>query len=137
MGMYEQFVHNSIMESRTATTPKASSIQYGWYEIVNNTVHFFQTPCNIALIVEQLSNYNVILRKQIEIENDEFGNKNTMIDKRRHESTLFPTAPECTPNAQCDKRNGGHSKVENDWIKPNKCAHITCFLRSAKTKKKL
>ena len=75
--MCGQFVDNNNMESRAATTPKASSMQYGWHEIVNNTVHCFQTPHNVALIVEQLSNYNMTLRKQTELRTMSLVNKTT------------------------------------------------------------
>ena len=80
----------------------------------------------------------MMLRKQIEIENDEFGKQNNvMIDERRCESNLCPTAPEHAPKTQYNKRNGGCSKVENDWIKPNKFAPMTYFFKKYKNEEEV
>ena len=128
MGMYEQFVDTNDMECRMASTPKVRSMQYRWYEIINNTVHYFQAPYNIALIVEQLSNYNVLLRKKNQNEKDEFGKQNnTIVDEHRHESNLCTTAPEHMPKTQYNKSNVNRISAYLQLI----------FLRSAKAKKKL
>ena len=63
---------NMNTERSVEITTKASIMKYGWFQMINNTVHYYQTPCNIALIVEQLSNYNSLLREQIETEEDVF-----------------------------------------------------------------
>ena len=55
-----------------------------------------------------------------------------MIDECRYESNLCPKAPENAPKTQYNKTKGGHSKVENDWIKPNKCVPITYFFKKCK-----
>ena len=41
----------------------------GCYQIINNTVNYYQTLFNIALILEQASNYDNFLREQINNEN--------------------------------------------------------------------
>ena len=71
--MYEQHSMKSMKTERSVTmTMKVSNMKCGWYQIINDTAHYYQTPCNIALIVEQLSSYNSVLRQQIKTEEDAF-----------------------------------------------------------------
>ena len=79
MGVYEQFSDDNSMEDRTSSTLKTRNMKYGWYQIVNNAVHYFRTPFNVVLIVEQLSNYNMMLRELIEIDNDGCMKQNVLI----------------------------------------------------------
>ena len=39
-------------------------MKHGWCEKIHNTVFYHQMPFNIAVIIEQLSNYNNVLREQ-------------------------------------------------------------------------
>ena len=43
-------------------------MNHGWYETINNAVCYYQTPFNVAVIIEQISNYNKILREQANME---------------------------------------------------------------------
>ena len=65
MGMYEKFSDKNNTESRTPSSSEERNMKYGWFQIVNDIVHYFQSPFNVALIVEQLSNYNMLLRENI------------------------------------------------------------------------
>ena len=76
-------------------TTKASNMKYGWYQMINNTANYYQTPYNIALIVHQLSNYNSLLREQIKTEEDALiKQKHKISDKKRHASKLCESATE-------------------------------------------
>ena len=67
--MYEQHIKKNMKpECSASMTIKAINMTYGWCHMVNNTVHYYQNHYNIALIIEQLSNYNSVLREQIEME---------------------------------------------------------------------
>ena len=39
-------------------------MKHGSHETFNNTVYHYQTPFNVALILEQVSNHNNVLREQ-------------------------------------------------------------------------
>ena len=69
--MYEQHSMKDVKTYRSAAmTLKASNMKYGRHQMINNTVCYYQTPCNTALIVKQLSNYDNMLREQIETDED-------------------------------------------------------------------
>ena len=87
--MYEQhIIKNMKTECRAVMTTKESVMKYGWYQMVNNTVHHYQTPYNIALIVEKISSYNSVLRGQIEIEEDEIQQNHKSSDVKKYKSKL-------------------------------------------------
>ena len=134
--MHEQCEENNSMEHSTSTTPKASNMNYGWYQILNNTAHHYQTPYNVALIVEQLSNYNVLLRVQKKMEKDVFTKQNNLIsDESRHASKLCTSATEHMPKRVDRKSYGNDSKVNfNAWIKPKKFTPTTYFFKRSKCK---
>ena len=77
--MHEQCNMKNTMEHVMSTMLKASNMAYGWHQIINNTAHCYDTPYNIELIVEQLSKHNMLLRDQIETENDVFAKQNNLI----------------------------------------------------------
>ena len=52
---------NMNAERRMEMTTKSSTMKYGWCQMINNTVHHYQIPYNIALIIEQLSTHNSML----------------------------------------------------------------------------
>ena len=70
MGVYEKFSDDNSIECRTSSTIEVRNIKCGWFQIVNGAVHCYQSPFNVSLIVEQLSNYNVLLRENIEMDKD-------------------------------------------------------------------
>ena len=80
----------------------------------NNTVHCCQTPYNIATIVEQLSNYNSLLREKIETEKEVFMKQNCKnSDENRCASKLCASATECVPQIVEDKSARNDSKVNH------------------------
>ena len=114
MSVYEQFSDDNNMEHRTSLTSKARNMKCGWYQIVNDTAHYLQMPYNIVVIVEQLSNYNMLLREKIAIEKDGFMKQSALInDEIRQKSNLFASATEHAPKIQYDKSDGDDSKVDN------------------------
>ena len=52
---------NVFLENSTAPTKGESTMKHGWHKTLKNTVLCYQTPFNVALILEQVSNYNVML----------------------------------------------------------------------------
>ena len=71
--------NNAVMESIVAPIIKESSMKHGWYQTINNTVHYYQKLFNIALILEQVSNYNNLLREQLNIEKVAWMKRNNKI----------------------------------------------------------
>ena len=45
--------NNIALKNITKKIATVNSMKYGWYQGVSNTVHYYQTPFNIALILEQ------------------------------------------------------------------------------------
>ena len=93
--MYEQhIIKNMKPERSTAMTINASNMKYGWCEMVNNAVHYYQKPHDIAVIVEQLSSCNRILREQTVMEEDEIRQNYKSSEVKREESNLSESANE-------------------------------------------
>ena len=40
-------------------------MKHRWCQTVNKTVYYYQTPFNVALILEKVSNYNDVLIEQV------------------------------------------------------------------------
>ena len=87
-------------------TMKASSMKHGWRQTINNIVHHYQTPFDVALILEQVSNHNNLLREKM--------NRNMVVSK------LSAIANEHVPNEMKDKNADKDCKIEKDerWTKP-------------------
>ena len=80
MSENEQHHNNdAFMENSVELTTKESSMKHGWYQTINNTVHYYQKLFNIALILEQVSNYNNLLREQLNIEKVAWMKRNNKI----------------------------------------------------------
>ena len=43
-------------------------MKHGWYQKINNAVCYCQRPFNVAVLIEQISNYNNALREQANME---------------------------------------------------------------------
>ena len=98
---------------------------------------YFQTPFNVALIIEQLSNYDMLLRENIEIDKYFFMKQNNMLcDESGHGTKLNALATEHTPKMKNNTSSGDCSKIDAEWIQPKKSIPITCFF-SAKIKKRM
>ena len=97
--MYEQHCVKDIrMDRGTAMTMKSNNMKCGWHQMINNTVHYYQTACNITLIVKQLSSYDSVLREQIETKEDIFLQlKHKNSNENRHETKLSASSIECFP----------------------------------------
>ena len=108
------------MKNSMATITNATIMKHGWYQIINKTVHYYQTAYDIALILEQVSNYNILLREQIEKEKDVLAKQDNMInDKNMHSSKLCASAKEHTPKRLDEKSKENDSNIKYDaWIKP-------------------
>ena len=99
IGVYEQFSYDNSMKNRSLSTSIARNMKHGWCQMVNSAVHYFRTPFNVSLIVEHLSNYNMLLPEQIENDDDGIMKQNDLIrDDVRHGKKLSALATECTPN---------------------------------------
>ena len=100
MSENKQFYNNNTaMENSVAPTTKESSMKYGWYETINNAVLYYQTTFNIALILEQVMNYNNLSREQMNIEKVTCMKQNNVIsDEKSFVSKLCVIAKERTPN---------------------------------------
>ena len=68
-------------------------MKHRWCKTINNIVCYYQTPFNIAVIIEQMSNYNNVLREQENIEKDAYVIKiNNSSKEKTHKSIMSATA---------------------------------------------
>ena len=89
---------NTFMENSAVPATKESSMKHGWCQTINNAVYYYQTLFSIALILEQVSNYNNLLREQMNMEKDTcMKQKNAISDENSFVLKLCATANECTP----------------------------------------
>ena len=105
---------NRKTERRAAMSMKESNTKHGWCQMVNNTVHYYQTPYNISLIVEKLSNYNSILREQIEMDEDEIQQNYKSSDVNRYESKLSASETSYFPKRIEEKCKGNYNAFNNN-----------------------
>ena len=91
---------NAQMKDDTELTRGTSSMKHGWCQTINNTVHCCQMPFDIAVILEQLSQYNNLLREK--------KNRNVFA------SNFHVTANEHMPKEVKDKNKEKNCKVEKD-----------------------
>ena len=59
--------NNTALEN-IAEISIANIMKNGWCQTVNNLMLYYKTPFDIALILEQVSNYNSILIKKVNME---------------------------------------------------------------------
>ena len=83
-------------------------IKFGWYETIKDTVCYHDSPLNVAVIVDQLSRHNNMLREMISEEK--------MVDVK-----LSATAKDYVPMDNTNMDNDGKAieekKAEN-WMHP-------------------
>ena len=80
---------NAFVEKSKAPTIGESTMKHGWHKTLKNTVCCYQTPFDIALILDKVSKYNVMLIEQIRIEKDIMMQQHDMIgDAKIVESIL-------------------------------------------------
>ena len=109
----------------------AKSMKHGWHQTVNNVVSYYKTLFNIALILEQVSNYNNVLREQANVEKYVHKIQNNMIsDNNVVRTRMRATEKECVPIGLEDDNlnNEGKDMIECKWVKPKKCMPINYFL---------
>ena len=136
MGVYEKFSEVNSMECRTCPPAEERNMKCGWFKIVNGAVQCFQTPFNVALIVEQLSNYTIFLRENIEMDKDScIKQKKTISGESIRGTKLNALGTECTPEMNNNASAGDHSKDNDDWSKPIKMIPTTCFFKKCKNEK--
>ena len=133
--MYEQCsMKNTKLERSEAMATKVSIMKHGWCQMVNKTVHCYQTPCNVAAIVEQLSSYNSMLREKIEMEECEIQQKHKSSDVNKLESKLSASGTECFSAMIEEKHEGDDKAFNKNWIIPKKCISTKCFDAKSKIK---
>ena len=115
---------NAFFEDSVAPTIGERTMKYGWYKTLKNTVHYYQTPFDIALILEQVSKHNVILIEKIRIEKDIRMQQHDMIGNVKIvESKLSAKAKECMYETHEEKKNDNNrneTMKENEWLTPKK-----------------
>ena len=89
-------------------------MKYGHCQTVNNAVCYYQTSCTIAVIVEQLSNYNSMLQEKIEMEECEIHHKRKSSEVNNHESKLSAFATACTPTMIKEKHEEDDNMFNNN-----------------------
>lgn len=111
----EKCNNNAEMENDTVSIAIESRIKYRWHQAINNAVCYYQTPFIIAEILEQVSNYNNLLREKISRDIALCARQNNMISNGiMVRSKLIATANECAPEEAKDKRTDEDSKVANN-----------------------
>ena len=97
---------------------------------------YYQTPFNIALILEQISNYNNVLKEQANKEKSARIKNNMISEEHMIRLRMSPTAKEHTPNVSNDKNVNNERKSINEykWVKPKKCMPINCFYKTHENK---
>ena len=56
---------DAVMENSAVQMKREGNVKHRWCQTVDNTVHCYHTPYDIAVILEQVSNYNVLLRDKM------------------------------------------------------------------------
>ena len=46
---------------------KRSEMKFGYFQTINNTVHYNETECNVTVILRQISEQNVMLTDQVDV----------------------------------------------------------------------
>ena len=75
--------NNTVLENVPEHMSIVNIMKHGWHQTVNNAVCYYQTPINVALILEQESNYNNILREQESAEKAGNRIQNNMISEEK------------------------------------------------------
>ena len=107
-------------------------MKHGRCETIHNTVFYHQTPFNIAVIIEQLSNYDKILREQANMEKAVCSMKiNTMSEEKMCKSRMRATAKEHEPEVSYDANANKERTEMNEakWVKPRNCVSINNFFK--------
>ena len=84
---------------------------------------FYQTLVNVALILEQVSNYDDVLREQASIKKSANMIQSNMISEEKIVRPIVSMiAKEHMPNGRNDKNANNKSQDvnENEWCKPKK-----------------
>ena len=111
---------NTFLENSTAPTIRESTIKCSCCKTLKNRVCYYQTPFDIALILEQVSNHNVMLIEKIRIEKDIRIQQHDVIgDVKIVESKLSAKSKECMHEWHEEKRmmmiGTRRWKRMNDW----------------------
>ena len=87
----------------------------GWCETIRNAVFCCQTPFDVAMIIEQSSNHNDVLREQANMEKATCSKKvNTMSEENVCKSRTMATAKEHEPDVSCDSNVNKERKETNE-----------------------
>ena len=117
--MSEHGESDTVMENSETPMKIESNMKCGWCQTVNNTVCYCQTPHNIAVILEQVTNYNALLRETMSMKKTTWKQqKNATNEDNSSEVKLRATAKEhvhnvCEKNKKDVERN--ETEIENAW----------------------
>ena len=90
-------------------------MKYGSHQKANSVECYYQTLFNIALILEQVQNYNNVLREQESVEKSSHRIQNNMIrEENIIRSRMSATAKECMLNVSYDKNMNNKNKDMNE-----------------------
>ena len=113
---------NAFLENSTVPIIGESTMKHGWHKTLKSTVCCYQTPFDIALILEQVSNHNVMLIEQIRMEKDTKTQQQDMIgDVKMFESKLSAKAKEHMHEGHEEKKNDNdrnETEKKNEWLQP-------------------
>ena len=126
--------NNTVVENSAAPMIRESRMKCEWHQKINDAVHCNQTPFNIALILEQTSNYNIVSREKMSMEKVTWMKQNNVIsdEKVLHQNYVKQKRNTCLKgwkkNTDDDRKEMNIEKC----IQPNKCKPIICFFNESK-----
>ena len=106
-------------------------MKHGWHETIDNAVHYYQTHFNVSVIVEQISNYNNVLREEANMgKATGIMQINKSSEEKMCKSRMSAIAKECEPCVSYDTNLNNESKDMNEdqWIQPKNYTPIKHFL---------
>ena len=115
---------NELLKEKVNMAIGESTMKHGWCKTVKNAACCYQTPFDVALILEQVSKHNVMTIEQIRMgkdirmqQHDEIGEGKII------ESKLRAKAKEYACEGHEQKKNDddmNETVIENEWMTPKK-----------------
>ena len=104
---------------------RANSMKHGWHRTFNNVVCCYQIPFNIALILEQVSNYNNVIRDQSSVKKSVHRTQNNVIsDNDIFRTSMRATEKQYVPN----DLDGDNLNNERKLMKEDKCVKLKKYM---------
>ena len=96
--------NNAALENIAEKITIVNNMKCGQHQAVNNAACYYQTPFNIALISEQVSNHNNVLRERANMEKSAHRIQNNMISEEKIlRSRMSAKAKEHIPSVSDEK----------------------------------